>query len=417
MTDADVVVIGAGAAGIAAARRLADAHVPVVVLEARDRLGGRAWTHMAGGYPLDLGCGWMHSAPENEWLGIAKTRGFTIDPQNAPWRRGSLTMNFPLADQHDFAQARDRLDDHVDATAAHADRATSELLEPENRWNALLNAVSSFANGVELDRLSVHDYGRYQDLGLNQRVVEGYGALISSHAAGLDVQLECAATLIDHSGPRLRIETTQGTLEARAAIVTVPTTAIANESLRFFPALPDKVAAAEALPLGLADKLFLAVDTPEEFPLESRFMGATDRIATASYHLRPFGRAMIEGYFGGENARSLEAEGPEAFAAFARDEFAAAFGANIRGKLHLLAVSSWDRDPLARGSYSYARVGYAHARAALAAPVNGRLFFAGEACSAHDFSTAHGAYRTGVAAAVVLAAHLNAETISNTAKI
>jgi monoamine oxidase len=206
----------------------------------------------------------------------------------------------------------------------------------------------------------------------------------------------------------MRVETPQGTIAARAVIVTVPTVAIADGTLRFRPALPDKVAAAHALPLGLADKLFLHTDTPDALPAESRLIGAVDRAATASYHLRPFGRPLIEAYFGGECARALEAEGPRAFTHFAIDELAAAFGADIRKHLHFVAVSDWDHDPFARGSYSYARIGNAGARAVLAAPVDERLFFAGEACSAHDFSTAHGAYRTGVAAADAAAASLGA---------
>jgi monoamine oxidase len=267
----------------------------------------------------------------------------------------------------------------------------------------LLDAVSTFANGVELDRLSAEDFRRYHDLGVNWRVTEGYGALVNANAAGLDVRLGCAATRIDHSGPRLRVETVAGPIEARAVIVTTPTPAIADETLRFHPPLADKVAAAQALPLGLADKLFLRVDQPEALPAETRFMGAVDRTATASYHLRPFGRPIIEGYFGGDLARHLEAEGEQAFAQFAIEEFAASFGSDIRRRLHLLAVSAWDRDPFARGSYSYARVGHAAARAALAAPVDDRIFFAGEACSSYDFSTAHGAYRTGVQAAQAVA--------------
>lgn len=406
MTEADIVVIGAGAAGIAAARRLEQAGLATIVLEARSRLGGRAWTRSLDGFALDLGCGWLHSAPENEWAAIAAARGFTIDTQDAPWQREALALNFSPADQEDFAAARIRFYERLDAAAEKGDRPAADLLDGGCRWNALLNAVSTYANGVELDRLSTQDSCRYRDLGVNWRVREGYGTLISASAAGLDIRLDCAVTLVDHAGPRLRIETARGTVTARAAIVTVPTSVIASEALRFRPALPDKLAAAAALPLGLADKLFLRIDGPEKLPPETRFLGAIDRTATASYHLRPFGWPVIEGYFGGELARALEAEGEKAFAQFAMDEFAAVFGNGIRKHLHLIAASAWAQDPLARGSYSYAKVGCAEARRTLAAPVDDRLFFAGEACSTHDFSTAHGAFRTGVAAADVAAAAL-----------
>ena len=399
MADVDVVVIGAGAAGIAAARRLAGT-VSVRVLEARDRVGGRAWTLRQDDLPLDLGCGWLHSADENEWAMVARTLGHAIDKTPPPWSRHSHQLNFSAADQNEFADAWDRFDVRI-ATAAQAphDRAAAECLEPGGRWNALLDALSTYINGVELDRLSVQDFAQYRNTGVNWRVEAGYGALMQAYTAGLDVVLQCPVTLIDHSGAQVRIETPRGTLTARAAIVTVPTSLIASGRLRFFPALPDKQEAAGALPLGLADKVFLRVETPEDLPVQTRLFGATDRVATGSYHLRPFGAPMIEGYFGGAFARELEEAGEAAFAAFAIEQIAALLGNDMRKRLSLMAVSRWHRDPYARGSYSYAKVGCSGERAVLAASVDDRLFFAGEACSIHDYSTAHGAYRTGVRAA------------------
>jgi monoamine oxidase len=145
--------------------------------------------------------------------------------------------------------------------------------------------------------------------------------------------------------------------------------------------------------------VFLRVDRPDDLPVQTRVFGAIDRTATGSYHVRPFGAPMIEGYFGGAFARELEQQGSEAFANFAIDQLATHFGAGFRKRLTPLAASAWGRDPFARGSYSYARIGHSDARGVLAAPVDERLFFAGEACSINDYSTAHGAYRTGVAAA------------------
>lgn len=400
MHDADVVVIGAGAAGVAAARRLADAHMRVVVIEARDRVGGRGWTREVDGFPLDLGCGWLHSAEENDWSHIAGTLGFAIDPTPPPWRRRAVQAGFSADDQAEFWAARGRFDARLEAAAeAGIDRPAAELLEPGSRWNALLDAMSTYINGVELDRLSVIDFSRYHDTGTNWRVAKGYGTLIAAAAADLDIRQNCPATLVEHSGPRVRIETPQGTITADAAVIAVPSSIIACEMLRFSPSLADKQEAADALPLGLADKLFLRIDEPDMFPAETRLIGATDRAATGSYHLRPFGGPMIEGYFGGRLARELEAEGEEGFARFAIDQIAERLGHGVRQHLHLIAASRWAHDPFARGSYSYARVGHADARAVLAAPVDGRLLFAGEACSGHDFSTAHGAYRTGIAAA------------------
>ena len=399
MEETDVVVIGAGAAGVAAARRLAAARVPAVVLEARSRVGGRAWTMRGAGVPLDLGCGWLHSADENEWAAVAATVGFTIDRTPPPWGVRRKTIGFPPAELEEFRAASERFFGRLHAMdASEPDRPASDFLEPDNPWNPLLNSVSTYISGAELDQVSVHDLNNYHDSGENWRVTEGYGALVEAYAAPLDVRLDCPATLVDHSGKRLRIATPKGDIAARAAIVAVPTSMLAREVLRFTPALPDKVAAADKLPLGLDDKFFLHIDRADDLPVETRIFGARDRL-TGTYQLRPFGRPVIECYFGGSLAHELEAEGGDAFARHAIDQLAAHLGGDIRKRLSPIFGSAWGRDPWALGAYSYARPGDAGARAVLAETVDERLFLAGEACSVNDYSTAHGAYRTGESAA------------------
>ena len=258
--------------------------------------------------------------------------------------------------------------------------------------------MSTYISGVELDQVSVHDLNNYHDSGTNWRATEGYGALVEAYAAPLDVRLDCPATLIDHASKRLRVTTPNGDFAARAAIIAVPTSMLAREVLRFAPALPDKVAAADRLPLGLDDKIFLHIDRADDLPVETRIFGARDR-PTGTYQLRPFGRPVVECYFGGALARDLEAAGGDAFARHAIDQLADHLGADIRKRLAPIFGSSWGRDPWALGAYSYARPGDAGARAVLAETLQDRLFFAGEACSVHDYSTAHGAYRTGENAA------------------
>jgi monoamine oxidase len=406
MTNPDVIVIGAGAAGLGAARRLAAAGIAVHIIEARNRVGGRAWTaHAPSGLPIELGCAWLHSADENELCAIALQNGLTIDKTRPPWRTQMNDVGFAPADQADFRAALGRLFARLDeAGEAEGDQAADRLLDPCNRWNPLLNATSTYMNGVELDQLSVRDFWRYHDTGVNWRIVEGYGSLMAALASGLDITFECPARLVDHAGPRVRIETARGDLRACAVIVTAPTDVLRAGDLRFHPALPDKIAAAAVLPLGLADKLYLGLDGAEEFPKDSHLYGALDSMRTASYHVRPFGRPVIEVYFGGRFARELEAEGEAAFASFAIGQLASLLGDRMRKRLHPIAATAWARDPYARGSYSHAMPGHADARRILAAPVDERLFFAGEACMVHDFSTAHGAYRSGVAAAEAIIA-------------
>ncbi|HEU4358079.1 MAG TPA: FAD-dependent oxidoreductase, partial [Xanthobacteraceae bacterium] len=137
----------------------------------------------------------------------------------------------------------------------------------------------------------------------------------------------------------------------------------------------------------------------EEFDKESRLFGRTDRSETGVYHFRPFGRSQIEAYFGGRLASQLEASDDVGFLDFAVSELVALLGSNFARRIKLLKLKRWGADPFSRGSYSYALPGKADCRAELAAPVEDRLFFAGEACSRGDYSTAHGAYLSGVAAA------------------
>jgi monoamine oxidase len=195
------------------------------------------------------------------------------------------------------------------------------------------------------------------------------------------------------------VETEFGAITADAAIITVPSGLIAAEELRFTPALPEKIAAAAGLPLGLADKMFLSLSDADEFQKESRLFGRTDRTGTGVYHFRPFGRPQIEAYFGGRLAAELEAAGGATFLNFAVAELVGLLGGSFARRVKPLGLHRWGADPFSRGSYSHALPGKADCRALLAAPVDNRLFFAGEACSSGDYSTAHGAYLTGVAAA------------------
>ena len=405
-SDYEIVIVGGGAAGIAAARRLHDAHIKCLLVEARDRLGGRAWT-VSGpdGSALDLGCGWLHSADRNPWVAIAQAQGRAIDKTSPPWARDALTLGFPLDQQREFDAALDAFFARVSEAARAPDRPAADLLEPGGRWNGLIGAVATYITGAELAAVSVHDFDNYADSGVNWRIPDGYGTLVAAHAGDAPYALDCPVRTIDHGGARLRIETAKGALTADQVIIALPSTLIAEEAVRFMPALPEKIAAARGLPLGLADKLFLALDQAEEFEPGSHLFGRTDRAATASYHLRPFGRSQIEVFFGGDLAWQLERSGNRAFVDFAIGELTALLGGAFARRVRPIRLHGWGHDPFARGAYSCALPAQAESRARLAAPVDGRLFFAGEACSTNDFSTARGALLTGLAAAeAVLAA-------------
>jgi monoamine oxidase len=398
--ELDVIVVGAGAAGLAAGRRLVEAGAAVLVLEARDRIAGRALTRPTRlGRRVDLGCEWLHSADRNPWTAIARAQGFSIDERPPDWS-SRIARSRGAAAQAEWTAVYAAFAERVGAAAeAPEDRPASSLLSPDGSWNALINAISTWANGMELDRVSVKDHARYADSGINWRVLEGYGSLIAAYCARVPVRLN-TIDLIDHSGTQITVRTNGGMLAARAVIVTVPTAVLANEAIGFALALSGKVAAAQGLPLGHDNKLFLELNGPvDEFPTDHHVLGAIDRTATGSYQLRPHGWPMIAGYFGGQLALELEREGAAEMTAFALDELAGIFGNSIRSRLHFLAASAWSGDPFAGSSYSCALPGRSEDRARLAEAVGGRLFFAGEACSPDYFSTAQGGYLTGRAAA------------------
>lgn len=409
--DFDVVVVGAGAAGVGAGRALAESGSRFVIVEARERVGGRAWTVDSGrGYAIDLGCEWLHSAPRNPMVGLARALGHTVDAYPHIWADEWNLKTLGEAAYAEFRGTVNGLFEQAEALAAAGgpDVAFGDLLDPASPWRAATDAICGWMTGGRLDQVSAVDMGRMDDLQVNWRLPGGYGAVIAALAEGLPIRLSCPVTRIDWRGRDIAVETPAGRLTAGRVIVTLPTDVIAAGPIAFAPALPaEKLQAAADLPLGADLKLFLAVEgeafgPPRDLQLPSRY----DRADSAFLHLHPFGRPLVAAYLGGDIARRLEAAGLAAMADFAEQELVHNFGAGVRGRLKPIAASGWMADPLAGGAYAYARPGAVNARAVLAAPLDDRLFFAGEATLADEFATAHGAYRSGLAAGRAAAAAL-----------
>lgn len=402
--DFDVVVIGAGAAGVGAGRALAAAGCRFVILEARERFGGRAWTLDSGqGFPIDLGCEWLHSAPRNPLVPLARQLGIAVDEYDKYW---ADEWNRKSLGEADYAAFRDTVDGLFGraeqlAAAGGPDAALGDLLPADDRWRPALEAICSWVTGGRLDQVSAVDLGRSEDPRVNWRLPDGYGALIQALAAGLPLRCSAPVARVDWSGGDVVVEGPAGRLTARQVIVTLPTNVLASGAVAFTPALPaEKLQAAADLPLGADLKVFLKVagepfGPPHDFQMPTGY----DRGDAAFLHIHPLGRPVVAAYFGGDAARELEAAGLAAAAEVVERALAANFGENVRGHFTPIAASGWMADPFAGGAYSYARPGAVTARAALAAPLDGRLFFAGEATSPNDFATAHGAFQSGLAAA------------------
>jgi monoamine oxidase len=396
----DIAVIGAGAAGIAAARALARRPVSVALLEARDRIGGRAHTVERQGYALDLGCGWLHSADENVLADLAAAEGIDIDRTPPPWKSQAFNHEMTAAEQAEFRAAFAAFDDRVAGAAARGEEGpAASLFDPDSAWNGRIDAISGALNGARFREVSIRDYDAYRDTGVNWRLPGGYGRFIAALGRTLPVVLDCPVVRIDRSGPRLRLETARGEVEARAVIVTLPTDLLARGDVRIDPEVPALLEAAAGAPLGLASKLHMTVARADDFPADGQLWGRNDTADTGGYHLRPFGRPMIEGYFGADLARALEGEGEAAFFAFAADELVSLLGSDMRRRLSPIATSMWGADPWSRGAYSHALPGHADARARLKTPIDDRIFFAGEATAEAFYGTAHGAWMEGERAA------------------
>ncbi len=417
--DLDAVIVGAGVAGLAAAASLRRAGARCAVLEALPRVGGRAFTdHPAalGGAAFDHGAGWLHAAERNPLAPLARAAGIALHDTSGDWTRqvmiGGRRAEAAELDAYDATWARFEAVARARAASGpdmSVDDAVAELhgdpwLPCVAAWEATLIAAADPRD------LSVQDWHLNELSGGNLRVEGGLGAMVARVLAAPDAELRlgCAVRGIawDRPGGAVEVATAEGTLTARAAIVTVSTGVLRAGGIGFAPALPDeRRAALDGLPMGLLSKVAFRVtglDRPDLPARMSIYRRLADPAEPAIFFSRwPSQPELVVGFFGGRAAWALAAQGTAATADFARAELARLLGpreaAACAGEA---VVTQWGTEPAFLGAYAYARPGCMAARAAMDAPLAGRLWFAGEAwCMDGLAGTVGGAFLSGERAA------------------
>lgn len=412
--DVDVAVVGAGAAGLAAARRLIGAGFTVRIVEARRRLGGRVFTDERLGPPFEAGAAYIHWADRNPWTRIARDLGHEArEETGGPGFRGLFAQGAPLGLEHRARRslAFARLPGII-AAGADPDRSVAEIAAEAGPDIAESAAGSTrLMLGEEPDRVSAADDRALWD-GPDLAVPGGYGHLVAAYGAGLPITLGEAVRAIDWSGEGAAIETANGTLRSRAVVVTVPLGVLAAEAIAFRPALPEATGAAIAgLRMGAYTKVALRIDRAR---LGAADLGDAIDIGAAddpvSFDAFPFGRDLVLCTFGGDFARRLCAAGEAAAVAHLSERLGAVFGAQARAAITGGALADWWTDPFARGAYSIARPGRLAARLALRPPVGERIWLGGEASAGPAAMTAGGAFLDGERAADDVARHLRTKS-------
>ena len=401
--DLDVVVIGAGAAGIAAARRLRALGRTVLVVEARDRVGGRVATDTRLGLPFDAGAQYLHWAERNPWRGLASEYGIATEEDlgGRPPRIYMGGRTIPDSERGARRAAFSRLDGLLSA-GTRPDRSIAQAVATAGPLLAdAATGLTRLTLGEEPGRVSAADYDALWS-GDDLVVPTGFAGLVGRAAQGLDIRLATPVTRIGWSSGGVSVDTGSGAIRARATIVTVPVGVLAAGGLDFEPGLPTATRdAIDGLGTGAYTKIALRLD-------RSRFDAAqlADAIdlespdATTSFEVWPFGRDLVIAYCGGDFARSLCQAGERAAVAHAVERLAAITEPALAGAVQAGVLADWWTDPFARGSYSVAKPGRFAARSALREPIGGRIWLAGEFTAAEGGAmTAGGAFLEGERAA------------------
>lgn len=399
--DLDVAIVGAGAAGIAAARRIAAANRRFVVLEASDRIGGRCVTESATfGAPFDLGAHWIHRPDGNLLTGSAQAtaldvysaprgQAVRIGPRNA---RDSELEGFVTA----MVRARRAI---VDAGRSRADGPAARALPADlGDWRPTIEFVlGPFACGKDLASVSAADLARVPERENDAFCRQGYGALIAKLGAGLPIRLSTPVTRIEWDRGGVDVATAKGPVRARAAIVTVSTNVLVSGKIVFKPEIARRqIDAAAALSLGSYDHIALDIPrNPMNLQRDDLVFEKSSGRRTAALLANVSGTSLHLVEVAGDFGRELSAKGEAAMIEFAREWIASLFGSTAKNAIKRSYATRWNEDPFVMGAMSGATPGSVDARKILAEPFAGRVWLAGEALHETQWGTVNGAWESG----------------------
>ncbi|UTT62519.1 flavin monoamine oxidase family protein [Microcella humidisoli] len=410
-----VVVVGAGVAGLAAARDLHRAGAEVIVLDARDRIGGRTATLVREGFALDLGASWIHGVDGNPVAELVDEAGLGLIETDVASSIGfDAATASGLVDDAALSRAGARLDAAVEAGYdADVDQPLRLVVDDAVRGAAadearLIRYLAASAIENEyagsIDQLSAWWFDDAGEYGGGDVMIEGgYAQVPELLADGLDVRLSTVVTAVRWGADGVAVETTAETVEADAVVITVPLGVLQAGAIVVDPPLPEShQTAIDALGMGVLNKVFLqfdevfwddSVDWIGIVPPE----GADPWVDWVTVG-RAGGVPVLLGFAAGDLGRRVDVMTDEQALASALRTLRSAYP-GAPDPVDAL-VTRWGADEFARGSYSFAAVGSDPAmRDDLAAPVGGRLHLAGEATSREHPSTVHGALLSGRRAA------------------
>ena len=407
-SEPDVIIIGAGAAGLSAAKELARLGLSHVVLEGSHRIGGRAYSEeIAPEVWFDLGCSYLHQGDTNPFVAIADELGVAIgkdkgdiftDDKLGIYNNGTaLTPE----EREDYISSQNQWYESVYAAAGRGeDVAVADLVNLENKYAMTCANIMAATYAQDIDQVSSIEVATFEK-GPDIPILNGYGNLVAAWAGDIPVSLNTKVERIDYSKKGVSVETSRGTLQARTALSTVSNGILASGEIEFAPALPDwKIEAVLGLPNGTLHKVGVHFDEDVFGPGGRGFHVNCDEDAgAAGFEASVMGQNVAILFIGGRQAIWLEKQGQQASHDYAVSQVAEVFGNDIRQHVTRSIATAWTTDPWTRGSYSCALPGQGNQRVELARPVEDRLFFAGEATTVGDHACCHGAFRSGIRAA------------------